>query len=92
MCVRPGHLRLKKRRLKVEKFRLEGLVRGEPEVQLLDAQGGGTVTAPILKKDGTLRKNSPAVSEQQFELLNLLPRKYKRWGQSLKRGGRGGPV
>jgi len=44
----------------LKKFRLEGLVRGEPEVvQLLDAQGGGTVTAPILKKDGTLRKNSP---------------------------------
>ncbi|MGI6597205.1 MAG: helicase-exonuclease AddAB subunit AddB [bacterium] len=66
----------------LKKFRLEGLVRGEPEVvQLLDAQGGGTVTAPILKKDGTLRKNSPAVSEQQFELLlNFAAQKVQEMG------------
>lgn len=55
---------------RLKQFRLEGLVRGEAEVvQLLDQQGGGTVMAPILNQDGRLRKGSPAVSEEQFELL-----------------------
>jgi ATP-dependent helicase/nuclease subunit B len=66
----------------LKKFRLSGLVRGEEEiVRLLDQGGGGTATVTILKQDGSPRKNSPAVSEQQFELLlDFAARKVQELG------------
>ncbi len=73
---------------RLKKFRLEGLVRGEAEVvQLLDQQGGGTVTTQILNKDGSLRKGSPAVSEEQFELLlNFAAEKVREIGSRALTG------
>ena len=73
---------------RLKQFRLEGLVRGEAEVvRLFDQQGGGTVTTQILNKDGSLRKGSPAVSEEQFELLlDFAAEKVKEIGSRVLTG------
>ncbi|NMA55209.1 MAG: helicase-exonuclease AddAB subunit AddB [Firmicutes bacterium] len=72
----------------LKKFRLRGLVHGEPEiVRLLDQQGGGTVIAPILTKAGGIRKNSPAVSKGQLELLlDFVAWKMKELGLRVLNG------
>ncbi|MGI6129236.1 MAG: PD-(D/E)XK nuclease family protein, partial [bacterium] len=72
----------------LKQFRLEGLVYGEEEVvRLLDRQGGGTVMAPILNKDGSIRKGSPACSKEQFNLLlNFAAQKVKEIGSQVMQG------
>ncbi len=59
--------RVAERRRKL--FRSSGLVVADPEVvRLMDLQGLGLIPARV-NKDGTLRKNAPAASPAQFQLL-----------------------